>query len=214
MRDDSDAKVRLSLGARVSAMWPSRPFRKLEASLGGCGTHAGADRRLEDSGSVSVQELDRTRTVVEGLQARMAAAREQVRATEARIAVAKQDLENCHGSRALFRDRGFQGRARVERWCRLISAGGGFTRTESRPFVDMDSLEIEVDVNESYIAKVYSGSERGGHPGRLSRVANSRRGPLRSSPRRTDRRQRSRSGSRSIAWMERSFPTWGPRSPS
>lgn len=35
-----------------------------------------------------------------------------------------------------------------------LSAGGGFTRTGIGTIVDMDSLEIEVDVNEAYIGKV------------------------------------------------------------
>jgi RND family efflux transporter MFP subunit len=36
------------------------------------------------------------------------------------------------------------------------SAGGGFTRTGICTIVDMDSLEIEVDVNESFIGRVFS----------------------------------------------------------
>jgi RND family efflux transporter MFP subunit len=35
-----------------------------------------------------------------------------------------------------------------------VSAGGGFTRTGIGTIVDMTSLEIEVDVNESYINRV------------------------------------------------------------
>jgi RND family efflux transporter MFP subunit len=38
-----------------------------------------------------------------------------------------------------------------------ISAGGGFTRTGICTLVDMSSLEIEVDVNESYIQRVRAG---------------------------------------------------------
>ncbi len=38
-----------------------------------------------------------------------------------------------------------------------ISAGGGFTRTGIGTIVDMQSLEIEVDVNESYINRVEAG---------------------------------------------------------
>jgi len=38
-----------------------------------------------------------------------------------------------------------------------ISAGGGFTRTGIGTLVDMESLEIEVDVNESYISRVHPG---------------------------------------------------------
>ena len=36
-----------------------------------------------------------------------------------------------------------------------VSAGGGFTRTGICTIVDMDSLEIEVDVNEAYINRVH-----------------------------------------------------------
>ena len=38
-----------------------------------------------------------------------------------------------------------------------VSAGGGFTRTGIGTIVDMRSLEIEVDVNESYINRVSAG---------------------------------------------------------
>jgi RND family efflux transporter MFP subunit len=38
-----------------------------------------------------------------------------------------------------------------------ISAGGGFTRTGICTIVDMQSLEVEIDVNESYINRVESG---------------------------------------------------------
>lgn len=38
-----------------------------------------------------------------------------------------------------------------------VSAGGGFTRTGIGTIVDMDSLEIEIDVNESFINRVEAG---------------------------------------------------------
>ena len=38
-----------------------------------------------------------------------------------------------------------------------ISAGGGFTRTGIGTIVDMDSLEIQVDVNEAFINRVKPG---------------------------------------------------------
>ena len=38
-----------------------------------------------------------------------------------------------------------------------MSAGGGFTRTGICTIVDMESLEIEIDVNESYINRVEPG---------------------------------------------------------
>lgn len=39
------------------------------------------------------------------------------------------------------------------------SAGGGFTRTGICTIVDMTSLEIEVDVNEAFIGRVFEGQE-------------------------------------------------------
>lgn len=39
------------------------------------------------------------------------------------------------------------------------SAGGGFTRTGICTIVDMTSLEIEVDVNEAYIGRVFQGQK-------------------------------------------------------
>jgi RND family efflux transporter MFP subunit len=40
-----------------------------------------------------------------------------------------------------------------------MSAGGGFTRTGIATLVDMDSREIEVDVNESFINRVKAGQK-------------------------------------------------------
>jgi RND family efflux transporter MFP subunit len=40
-----------------------------------------------------------------------------------------------------------------------VSAGGGFTRTGISTIVDMSSLEIEVEVNESYINRVVPGQK-------------------------------------------------------
>ena len=40
-----------------------------------------------------------------------------------------------------------------------MSAGGGFTRTGICTIVDMTSLEIEVDVSEAYIARVFEGQK-------------------------------------------------------
>ncbi|MGE0407886.1 MAG: efflux RND transporter periplasmic adaptor subunit [Amphiplicatus sp.] len=40
-----------------------------------------------------------------------------------------------------------------------MSAGGGFTRTGICTIVDMSSLEIEVDVSEAYIARVFEGQQ-------------------------------------------------------
>lgn len=43
------------------------------------------------------------------------------------------------------------------------SAGGGFTRTGICTIVDMNSLEIEVDVNEAFIGRVFAGQKIEAH---------------------------------------------------
>ena len=55
-----------------------------------------------------------------------------------------------------------------------ISAGGGFTRTGIATIVDMTSLEIEVDVNESSLARVTPEPAGAGRAGRLPRLEDSR----------------------------------------
>src|SRR5574337_1015453 len=92
----------------------------------------------------------------DSLLARIASAQEQVRAAEARIRVAQQDLDNAV-IRAPFVGIVVSKDAQRGEMVSPISAGGGFTRTGIATIVDMQSLEIEVDVNESYIARVRAG---------------------------------------------------------
>ena len=116
----------------------------------------GRAQELHASGIQSLQALDRARTTVESLRARIALAEEQVRAAESRIRVSQQDLDNCV-VRAPFEGLVVSRDAQVGEMVSPISAGGGFTRTGIATLVDMQSLEIEVDVSESYIARVQRG---------------------------------------------------------
>ena len=56
-----------------------------------------------------------------------------------------------------------------------VSAGGGFTRTGICTIVDMSSLEIEVDVSESYINRVQAGPAGRGACSTPIRTGGSRR---------------------------------------
>src|SRR5207302_702795 len=90
------------------------------------------------------------------LKARLVVAREQVSVAEARVKVAQQDVDNCT-VRAPFGGIVVSKDAQRGEMVSPVSAGGGFTRTGIATIVDMASLEIEVDVNESYIARVKTG---------------------------------------------------------
>src|SRR5262249_9627496 len=91
-------------------------------------------------------------------RSKIALTKEQTRAAEARIAVAQQDVENCT-VRAPFAGIVVSKDAQRGEMVSPVSAGGGFTRTGIATVVDMNSIEVEVDVNEAYIARVRTGQK-------------------------------------------------------
>jgi HlyD family secretion protein len=102
------------------------------------------------------QAVDAAQMLVNSLKARLAYTREQVRSAEARINQAQQDVDNCtvrspYDGIVVSKD------AQPGEIVSPLSAGGGFTRTGIATVVDMNSNEIEVDVNESFIARVQPG---------------------------------------------------------
>ena len=90
------------------------------------------------------------------LRARLAATEEQVRVAQESLSVAQVQLDNTV-IRAPFSGVVVAKSAQPGEMISPISAGGGFTRTGIGTIVDMDSLEIQVDVNESYINRVTPG---------------------------------------------------------
>jgi RND family efflux transporter MFP subunit len=90
------------------------------------------------------------------LQAKIDLTRAQVQAADARIAEGQQAVDNCT-IRAPYDGIVVSKDAQVGEMVSPISAGGGFTRTGIATVVDMQSNEIEVDVNEAYISRVKAG---------------------------------------------------------
>jgi HlyD family secretion protein len=104
--------------------------------------------------SVSSQaDLDAARAEHDALEARLAMERQQVTVAERQVAVRRQELDDAV-VRAPFDGVAVSKDAQPGEMVSPISAGGGFTRTGICTVVDMSSLEIEVDVNESYIQRV------------------------------------------------------------
>jgi len=104
----------------------------------------------------SQDQLDNAQTAADSLRAKIGLAKQQVAASEARIQEAQQAVDNCT-IRAPFSGIIVSKDAQVGEMVSPISAGGGFTRTGIATIVDMNSNEVEVDVNEAYIARVQSG---------------------------------------------------------
>src|SRR5256714_1385173 len=125
----------------------------LEVQYGNAQRELKRAESLRSAGVNSEQALDTARTTAESLRSKIALTREQTRAAEARIGVSQQDVENCT-VRAPFDGIVVSKDAQKGEIVSPMSAGGGFTRTGIATLVDMKSLEIEVDVNESYIARV------------------------------------------------------------
>ena len=101
-------------------------------------------------------DLDKAQAEADSLKARLTAQRLDVAVAERQMAVWQQQLEDTI-IRAPFDGVVVSKDAQPGEMISPISAGGGFTRTGICTMVDMDSLEIEVDVNESYINRVEPG---------------------------------------------------------
>ena len=112
--------------------------------------------QLVARGLVSRQSAEQAQTQVDALRAQLAAQRQQAHAADAQAAVAKVNFDYTV-VRAPFSGVVTTKDAQVGEIISPLSAGGGFTRTGVGTIVDMDSLEIDVDVNEAYIGRVKPG---------------------------------------------------------
>ncbi len=98
-------------------------------------------------------DFDAATANAETLRARLATGHENVTVVKRRVDVSEDQLNNTV-IRAPFAGVVVTKNAQPGEMISPISAGGGFTRTGICTIVDMDSLEIEVDVNEAYIQRV------------------------------------------------------------
>src|ERR1700723_3998247 len=110
-------------------------------------------KELQTAGVQSQEVLDNAETSADSLRAKIALTKEQVLGSAARINEAQQAVDNTV-IRAPFEGIVVSKDAQVGEMVSPVSAGGGFTRTGIATIVDMNSNEIEVDVNEAYIARV------------------------------------------------------------
>jgi RND family efflux transporter MFP subunit len=150
--DDAQFKASLAL-AEAQAEAVRRSVSESEVRLAEARLALGRSQKLVADKLVTVAELDAARAQVDSLIARIDAAREQVRVAERQVEVERTNLDNTV-VRAPFSGIAVSKDAQPGEMVSPVSAGGGFTRTGICTIVDMRSLEIEVDVNESYINRV------------------------------------------------------------
>ena len=101
-------------------------------------------------------DLDRAESDAVSLRARLARQQRDVTVAERQVALWQQQIDDAI-IRAPFDGVITTKDAQPGEMISPVSAGGGFTRTGIGTVVDMNSLEIEVDVNESYIHRVEAG---------------------------------------------------------
>jgi RND family efflux transporter MFP subunit len=155
--DESDAKRALD-AAKADREAAQAAIADLEVQLKYAEIQLRRTQQLYADKVQSQEALDTARTNVDSLNAKIALAKEQVDASAARIQQAQQGVDNCV-IRAPFSGIIVSKDAQVGEMVSPISAGGGFTRTGIATIVDMNSNEIEVDVNEAYIARVHPGQK-------------------------------------------------------
>jgi RND family efflux transporter MFP subunit len=114
--------------------------------------------QLFDQAVGSKADADAADAAADSLAARLASQREDVKVSERQLSLRRQDREDTV-IRAPFAGVAISKDAQPGEMISPVSAGGGFTRTGVCTLVDMKSLEIEIDVNESYINRVKTGQK-------------------------------------------------------
>jgi HlyD family secretion protein len=126
---------------------------QLRAQLAQAEADARRQAELAASGMTTRQSQEQTATAVKTYTAQIEASQRQIEVAQAQVRQAKVNFDYAT-VRAPFDGVVTARAAQVGEIISPLSAGGGFTRTGVGTIVDMDSLEVNVDVNEAYIAQV------------------------------------------------------------
>ena len=153
--DASQTRARLALAeAQLSAA--RRALAETEVRLAEARLGLGRAESLLASGVQTRAAVDAAQAEVDSLAARLELGRQEIEVAARTVGVERQNLSDLV-IRAPFAGIVVSKDAQPGEMISPVSAGGGFTRTGICTLVDMGSLEIEVDVNESFIHRVEPG---------------------------------------------------------
>jgi RND family efflux transporter MFP subunit len=153
--DDSQVRAALAYAeAQVAAA--KKSFAEDQARLREAETRRQRLQQLVKEQVVSRAELDTAQADVDSFKARIAYQQQQIAVAESQVRMRRTELDDMV-VRAPFSGVAISKDAQPGEMISPVSAGGGFTRTGIGTIVDMSSLEVEVDVNESYINRVKPG---------------------------------------------------------
>ena len=155
--DDLTSRAALAL-ADAQKVSTERNAKENEVRLANARVTLNRKERLVKDGFATQSEVDDAKAEVDALVARVDQFRQLVEVAKRQIDLEQTNLDNAV-IRAPFSGIAVTKDAQPGEMVSPVSAGGGFTRTGICTIVDMRSLEIEVDVNESYIGRVKAGQD-------------------------------------------------------
>ena len=153
--DDSSLRAGMAL-ARAQLEAARLAIPESEVRLSEARLNLQRQQRLMKDGLTTPSAIDQAEAEVNSLAARISSLREQINVAQSQVALQQTAIDDMV-IRAPFSGVALSKDAQPGEMVSPISAGGGFTRTGISTIVDMRSLEIEVDVNESYINRVSAG---------------------------------------------------------
>ena len=152
-----DSNVKASLDVAVAQLESAKSaLAETGAQLKNADQEFARTTELAKQRIASQSDLDLAESNSKALQAHLAQQKLDVTVADRQVAAWQQQLDDMI-IRAPFDGVITTKDAQPGEMISPISAGGGFTRTGIGTIVDMTSLEIEIDVNESYINRVEPG---------------------------------------------------------
>lgn len=155
--DSAVATVNLNFAEAQVSVSKAR-LGRTEASLAEAKRVLQRTQELNSSDFSTKADLTRAQADVESFEADLLSAKADIRVAEIEAQRQRERLDD-HTIRAPFAGIVTVKNAQPGEIVAPSSAGGGFTRTGICTIVDMDSLEIEVDVNEAFIGRVFEGQK-------------------------------------------------------
>ncbi len=153
--DDSNVKASLEV-AQAQLASATAALAETEAQLKDADQEFQRTTELAKQHIASQSDLDQAESNAKALQAHLAQQKLDVVVADRQVAMWQQQMDDMV-IRAPFDGVITTKDAQPGEMISPVSAGGGYTRTGIGTIVDMGSLEIEIDVNESYINRVEPG---------------------------------------------------------
>ncbi|MDB5986940.1 MAG: efflux transporter periplasmic adaptor subunit [Nevskia sp.] len=157
-----DTNTRAELGQARAQLESNRAtLAEVKVNLANAGRDLLRKKGLVAESLISVSDIDTAQTALDSYKAQLFTAERNIDTARAAVEVSQRN-EDDTVVRAPFAGVITVKAAQPGEIVSPFTAGGGFTRTGIGTVVDMDSLEVEVDVNENFINRV--------HPDQIARV--------------------------------------------